>query len=301
MTIATPHTRPPRPARDYAEALAQFAALQTLDNPDVNPLCHSELLTHGHMTERVIVLIHGMTNCPRQFQRLAPLFYERGYNALIPRQPRNGLRDTNTRALGGLTLVEQQDYAHRVVDIARGLGRHVTVLGISAGGTLAAWLAQFRDDIDLAVPIAPLFGILPALPIFNTSANFALMRLLQLAPNFMTQSISPFKEGPPQGYLGFASRGLASAMRLGNQVYRAAGAESPRARSILLMLNPVDPAVNVKLSLATLERWQRRGAQARLFNFDARRKLIHDVIDPEQPAQQCDYVYPILLEQVTQE
>jgi len=48
-----------------------------------------------------------------------------------------------------------------------------------------------------------------------------------------------------------------------------------------------------------LTRWQRQGAQARLYSFDPARKLIHDVIDPEQVEQQCDYTYPILLEQIT--
>lgn len=290
--------RMPQPAADYAAALERLAALKESDSEAVNPACHTDLMTHGHTTDRVIALIHGMTNCPRQYSKLAPLFFERGYNVLLPRQPRNGLRDKNTRALGGLTLAEQQEFANQVVDIARGLGRHVTVAGISAGGTIAAWLAQYRDDIDLAAPIAPLFGILPTLPVLNTAANIGVMRLFQWAPNLMTQSISPFKEGPPQGYLGFATRGLASVMRLGHEVYRAAAAEQAQARAILLMLNPKDPAVNNTLSRDLLARWQRHDSQATLYTFDPARKLIHDIIDPEQREQQCDYVYPILLEQI---
>jgi len=67
------------PARDYDEALKRFAALQALDGSEVNPVCHSYLLTHERRTEQVIVLVHGITNCPRQFVQLAPLFFERGY------------------------------------------------------------------------------------------------------------------------------------------------------------------------------------------------------------------------------
>lgn len=299
MTQTTVWAQAPRPAPDYSTSLERLAALQSLDGADVNPICHSQLLTHGHTMDRVIVLIHGMTNCPRQFQQLAPLFFERGYNVLTPRQPRNGLSDLDTRALGGLTVAEQVENVTQAVDIAKGLGRHVTVLGISAGGTLVSWLAQYREDVDAAVTIAPLFGILPSLPLLNTSVNFAMMRLLQWAPNIMTQSISPFTEGPPQGYRGFATRGLASAMRIGRQVFRAAAIEAPRARSVLMMLNPVDPAVNNAMSRELLGRWLRRGGQANLYQFDPARKLIHDIIDPEQPQQQCDYIYPILLEQIT--
>ncbi len=296
-TAAGTHT--PQPAADYAAALAQFAELQALDGDDVNPDCRTQLLTHGHATDRVIVMIHGMTNCPYQYRQLAPLFFERGYNVLLPRQPRDGLRDRNTRALAGQTLAELREFSHRMVDVACGLGQHVTVVGISAGGTMAAWLAQTRTDIDLAVPIAPLFGLLPDLPIFNASANFAVMRLLQWTPNIMTQTFRPFKEGPPQGYLGFATRGLATTMRLGGEVYHAAASEAPGARGILMMLNPVDPAVNHGLSQDLLARWRKQGARADLYAFDPSRKLIHDVIDPAQPQQQCDYIYPILLEQIT--
>jgi carboxylesterase len=299
MKQTTTQARLSQPAPDYIAALAQLAALQVLDGPDVNPVCRTQLLTHGHATDRVIVLIHGMTNCPRQFRQLAPLFFEQGYNVLLPRMPRNGLSDRNTRDLAHLSVAELEEFGQQAVDVARGLGKHVTVAGISAGATIAAWLAQYRSDVDAAVPIAPLFGILPNLPIYNTAANVAVMRLFAWAPNIMTQSVSPFKEGPPQGYLGFATRGLASVMLLGRQVSRAAATTPPRARSILMMLNPIDPAVNGVLSLETLDRWRSQGAQASLYTFDPARKLIHDIIDPEQRAQQCDYIYPILLEQIT--
>lgn len=289
----------PQPAPDYSTAVERLVDLEALDDGDVNPVCRSQALTHGEMTERVIVFVHGMTNCPHQFRELAPQFFERGYNVLIPRQPRNGLRNLDTRALGGLTLREQIVSAHQMIDIARGLGRQITVVGISAGGTLAAWIAQHREDVDIAVPIAPLLGVLPSLPILNVAANIATMRLLQVAPNLMTQRFRPFVEGPAQGYRGFATRGLASAMRLGAQTLAAAARAAPRARAILLMLNPVDPAVNNGMSRELLRRWQRHGAQASLFEFDGARKLIHDVIDPAQVAQQCDYTYPILLEQIT--
>lgn len=298
MTNANRRPERFQPARDYAEAMEQLTALRSQDGPDVNPDCHSRLLTHGRKTERVLVLIHGMTNCPCQFSQLAPLFFERGYNVLLPRQPRDGLKDLNTRALGDLTLAELKTFAHQSIDVARGLGERVTVAGISAGGTLAAWIGQIRSDVDAVAPIAPLFGILPPLPIFNTTANFAVMHALQWAPNIMTQSFQPFKDGPPQGYLGFASRGLATVMRLGQEVYRAAAMKPPRARSLLMMLNPVDPAVNNRVTRAVLDRWRKQGANAREYTFDGARSLIHDIIDPDQRLQQCDYVYPILLDQI---
>ncbi|MGH2504945.1 MAG: alpha/beta hydrolase [Ktedonobacterales bacterium] len=299
MTETSPRALAPRPAPDYPAAMERLGQLEALDGPFVNPNCRTQSLTHGAVTDRAIILAHGMTNCPYQFRELAPRFFEQGYNVLIPRLPRNCLRDLDTRALAGLTLREQIAAGHEMVDIARGLGRHITIVGISAGGTLVAWLAQHREDVDVAVTIAPLFGLLPSLPVLNMGANAAVMRLLQVAPNIMTQRVSPFKGGPTQSYRGFATRGLASAMRLGAQTLLSATRTAPRARTILMMLNPADPAVNNPMSLELLRRWQRHGAQAGLYEFDAARNLIHDVIDPAQAGQQCDYTYPILLERIT--
>ena len=75
------------------QALARFAELRAQEQEIVafNPVCHSQLLTHGRKMERAIILMHGMTNCPAQYDELAPLFLERGYNVLIPLIPGNGL------------------------------------------------------------------------------------------------------------------------------------------------------------------------------------------------------------------
>src|SRR5690348_8994901 len=121
----------PNPACDHDEALKRFAAMQALDGPAVNPVCRSTLLTHDASTEQVIVLAHGITNCPRQFVQLAPLFFERGYGALIPRIPWNGFADQSGVAMERLTARELRAFGDEIVDIARGLGERVTVLGLS--------------------------------------------------------------------------------------------------------------------------------------------------------------------------
>ena|SRR6266487_1268646 len=64
------------PAPDYENALARFAEMQSREeaDPRLNPLCRSKLLTHGRKVENVIVLIHGMTNCPISMSSLRPYF-----------------------------------------------------------------------------------------------------------------------------------------------------------------------------------------------------------------------------------
>src|SRR5947209_12395254 len=92
----------PRPAHGYAAGMARLAALAALDGPDVNPACRTRVYTHGAPTERVIVCLHGLTNCPAQFDSLARLAYASGSNVIVPRLPMHGYADRMTPALAGL-------------------------------------------------------------------------------------------------------------------------------------------------------------------------------------------------------
>ena len=139
----------PDPARDYAAAINHFQEIQKVEGPELNPVCHSILLTHGMRTERAVVFFHGYTNCPEQFRELGQIFYDMGDNVLIPRLPRHGMADRKVENLTPLKAEELRDCADTSVDIARGLGQKVYVAGLSAGGTLTAWIAQNRSDADL--------------------------------------------------------------------------------------------------------------------------------------------------------
>jgi len=284
------------PATDYESAMKRFAEVQAQEEAKetLNPVCCSKLLTHGNKTERVIILMHGMTNCPQQFVELAPIFYEQGYNVLIPRMPHNGLADTNTDDLMYLKAVELRDSSNAMVDIARGLGDHITFLGLSVGGLMAAWVAQYRDDVNKAVIIAPSFTIGPHL---GVGASKIIMRLFLILPNMMTQRLKPFKDGPDHNYLGFATRGLGEMMRFGFSIYDTCKDTSAAAQSVLVITNAADAAVNNKIPLQVANNWQTNGLkQLNTYEFDAKYKLIHDLIDPGQKQQNVAVSYPILLD-----
>jgi esterase/lipase len=271
--------------------------VQAEEGDTINPLCRSKLMTHGNKTERVIVLVHGMTNCPQQFVEFAPLFFEHGYNVLIPRMPRNGLADRMTEELKYLTAEELRDCCNTMVDIARGLGDHVTFLGLSAGGSMAAWVAQHRADVDKAVVIAPSIGFT------NLGADkltsFAIM-LTHYLPNIGSQYFFPFQGGPQYSYLGYSSRGIGEVMRFGKSISKSAKNEKPAAKSILVVTNAADTAVNSKMNLALVKMWRSHGYDAiEEYEFDADKKLIHDIIDPQQVQQQTALVYPILFDLIT--
>jgi esterase/lipase len=287
------------PATDYETAIARYAQVQAQEeaHETLNPVCRSKLLTHGSKTERVIILMHGMTNCPRQFVELAPKFFEQGYNVLIPRMPHNGLADTDTDDLRYLKAVELRDRSNAMVDIARGLGDHITFLGLSVGGLMAAWVAQYRDDVNKAVIIAPSFTISPYL---GVGLSKVIMRLFLIIPNIMTQRIKPFKDGPDHNYLGFASKGLGEMMRFGFSIYNTSKKTSASAQSVLVITNAADAAVNNKIPLKVAQNWQTNGLkQLDKYEFDAKYKLIHDLIDPGQKQQNVAVSYPILLDLIT--
>ena len=77
----------------YSDAITISRGLQDLDGPNVNPMCHTRVYTHGRRVENALVLLHGFTNCPQQFDALGRRFFERGWNVVIPRYPRHGYTD----------------------------------------------------------------------------------------------------------------------------------------------------------------------------------------------------------------
>jgi carboxylesterase len=288
------------PARDYDETLQRFATLQALDGSEINPVCHSYLLTHEQRTEQVIVLVHGITNCPRQFVQLAPLFFERGYNVLVPRIPWNGYADQSGVAMEHLTAQELRAFGDEIVDIACGLGERITVMGLSGGGVVAAWIAQCRADVERALVIAPCIGIVANAPLGytgNVAVNRLATTLMHYLPNMMTQTFRPMKGGPPHNYEGFATRGLGQTTELGTAIYDAARFIPPATKTIAMITNDRDIAVNNALARELARRWQVT-APGRVTNYVFREAsmLDHDIIDPTQKNQRVDYVYPILLD-----
>src|SRR5258705_13984169 len=69
------------PATGYADALRRIDSLRAGDSSAISDECGTELMTHGGPTPHVIVLLHGLTNCPAQFDSLGRIAFARGANA----------------------------------------------------------------------------------------------------------------------------------------------------------------------------------------------------------------------------
>jgi carboxylesterase len=68
----------------------------------------------------------------------------------------------------------------------------------------------------------------------------------------------------------------------------------PAAREIWVVENPSDAVVDSHVSASLVARWRKQGACIHLHGFTAEDGLIHDLMDPMQPGQKVDIVYPVL-------
>jgi alpha-beta hydrolase superfamily lysophospholipase len=125
---------------EYEDAAARVATIQARESVVVVRGLGSILMTHGHRTPRSYVLLHGFTDVPTQFRVVGEHLFATGDNVYIPRLPHHGEREGPVRALGRVRAPELAAFGDSAVEIARGLGDSVVVVGLSAGGAIAGAL-----------------------------------------------------------------------------------------------------------------------------------------------------------------
>ena len=289
----------PRPAKNYTEALLRIESLRSREPQTMTPVCRLQFMTHGDKVERAVILVHGYTNCPQQFHELGQRFFDLGWNVLIAPIPHHGLADRMTEDHALLKAEEMAAYADETVDIAQGLAEKVVMMGISAGGVTSAWAAQVRSDLDTAVIISPAFGF-KEIPTLLTAA---LMNVFVFLPDEFTWWNLEKKDAllpPVYAYPRYSRHALVQTLRLGFATIAAARRTRPAARKLCVVLNENDKSVNNDLTKNVIEIWQSHHANLGLFEFEASLKLGHDLIDPTQPDQQIELVYPHLIELANQ-
>ncbi len=286
--------RVPQPTTTYDEACARLKALQALDDQRVNVRCQTLLLDHGRKTEHVTLLLHGFTNCPYQFLELGRQLHAAGHTVLIPRFPHHGL-EPMADDHGGLSAEALFVLADGAVDIACGLGNRVTVCGLSLGGALSTWVAQNRPEVGRVVALSPALSI----QLVPDGWERPLSNLLSILPSFFVwwdPSLRRPLPGREHQYPRFASRGVATILRLGQIVAYEARRAKPAARSIVIVNNPADEVVDQAFTAEVIEAWKTYHGTVEIYDLPGDLLLPHDYIDPTQPDQQVDNVYPLLLQ-----
>ena len=284
----------PQPVPGYAEALRLVDSLRASEAGGIASECGSRVFTHGGPVRHVVVLLHGLANCPAQFDSLGRMSFSRGANVFIPRLPRHGFADRMTQELARSDAAELRAFTDRVVDIAQGLGDTVTVVGLSVGGALASWAAQERSDVDRAVLIAPMIGVAQS---GNRWTPFV-ARLASRLPNVFVWWDPKAKQelaGPKHVYPRFSTRAIAAALRLGWLVHERSSSAAPACRSLTMVTVGGDRAVDNELSAELVRAWQRHGVRELVtYEFPAELALNHDVVDPEQVGGNPSVTYPVL-------
>lgn len=284
------------PAASYEAAITAFEAISADEAAKpLFPGCESQLLTHGAKAAKVVVYLHGLTNCPLQAEELAEQLFALGYNVYVPLWPGHGEADQMSLALVDLNAETMVASTDRALDLAHGLGDEVTVIGMSAGAAMTAWAAQYRADVTDTVAISPFLG-----PHFVPPwANRAAANLLLLMPNMMLLWNPLEPEGSPgmeHSYPRIPTHALAQFMRLGEVIADSAGREAPRAAGLGMLLNDADFAVNNELARQLVAAWRAKGRQVDVEVLPRTDRLPHDLIDPRMPGARTELVYPALLE-----
>ncbi len=278
----------PNPVSDYETALTELENIQANDlAEDIVEVCKTQWLTHGYKTEKVVVFFHGLSNCPAQFEPLAEEFYEQGYNVIIARFPAHVDISRSPRYMTP-TAEDFRPMADMAIDLAHGLGDDVYVLGLSAGGGVAAWIAQYRDDVERVVLVAPFFSLV-GLP---NVLNQWVINLTTRLPNISISSTSPV----PYQYLGMSTMGIGESMRFAQSPRDDSLTKPSGTISIILVTVENDLVVSNRVAQRVLAQWEANGAQVDEFIFDAELGLPHDVIDIHQKKANPDLVYPVMID-----
>ena len=198
-----------------ARALLEDVAAAERADPSIDPDYGTRWWIGDAVAGIAVVLLHGLTNCPPQYDRLAPQLHARGHAVIVPRMPYHGYRDRMTTAIANLRAADLEEAALRAVVAAALCGERIVVAGISIGSTLAGWLAA-RTRIDTAIALAPFCGLRDV----PGGANDALGALLRSAPNRFSWWDPRRKQAqePPHGYPQFATRALGESLRISSEI-----------------------------------------------------------------------------------
>lgn len=254
----------------FAEAVTagdQAVSGDTSD-PQVLPECRSQLLTHGSKTAKAVLMLHGYTSCPKDYGELAQLFYDRGYNVYVPRESHHGLQDV--RASSKVKSSGLIDYADDAMNVAAGLGDEVGVIGISGGGVLGTWLAEYRPDtVTHLLALSPFYQ-----PDSSQAPGIAIKPLIVLFGN----RLLPDRNVGDRDH-DFTLAGLAQYLRIVRN-YRDTPI-NPKLRSVSVVFSAKDSFIDRKLAARLpAEIAKSNGLMVTTREFPPEFALPHNILDP---------------------
>ncbi len=247
--------------------------------------------------EKAVVYFHGFTSCPAQGGLFARRFHDLGFNVYLPRMFGHCGLNPRRLSMAEFSVDKLIDLANESVDIAAGLGQQVLVVGLSAGGTIASWVAQNRPDVRQVIGISPFFApfMLPQQAVKAASELLLKMPNLVIGWNPLANVAAEQIDYP---FALPATHALAQIMVLGQHVRAAAKQDAPRACSIGFLLNAADRSVSNKVTHTLVESWQAHGKDVGIEVLPLEHRLPHDIINPFERGNDFERVYVTLLEMI---
>ena len=286
----------------YQEASARTVDIQNqeIENDLISDKCQTDVVNTGLKTERVVDILHGVTNCPAQYSELKNDIADEGYNVYIPRLFGHGYKDKETKDIADISSKILENELKNILEIASGLGDKVTVVGISGSANIAAFASFNVDFVDKAVLLSPLFMPLEY-PLF--SQNFVI-HTLNILPNTFQWWDSEVKEnleGPDYAYPRFPTRSIPAFLDFSADIKRSyENNESPASRVEMdIIYSPLDEAINQEVvdiyadNLRSLEK-----VGVKVDKLPENWGLTHDLVDPNNPDQNTGLIYPEIVDAV---
>jgi pimeloyl-ACP methyl ester carboxylesterase len=241
-----------------------------------NEQCRSLFLLHPEPTDRVFLFFHGITAAPYQFAAIGQMFYDAGYNVLVPLMPGHGIAgDWNGQNPPPLPVDIQvyQDFALTWLAQAKPLGRKVIVGGLSAGGCLAAWLGVERAlELDRALLFAPYLS--NATMIVDLVANRS---------NGYFAWVDPQPNWNRIGYPGFTFPAMRIFPQLGSEIL--ARAQTQATAPMLVISTETDMAVSNGDHRALFEMVKQRSPLSWYYTFSPALNVPHAMMASEEGNQ----------------
>jgi len=290
-------TTSPAPASTPAEAITRFAAIEKAEAAlPLRPEGRSRIFSHGYKTDRVFVLLHGLTNCPEQFVPFARILFASGANVVVPRSRYAGYADRMNAEQGLQSAQDLIEQAATGLDLAAGLGNRISVVGLSGSAVAAAWMAQNRPGIEQVVLVSPFFGLHGhPVPMIDGLAS-----LLAIAPNtykWWDDQLMESLPGPAYAYPRYGTFCMADTIRLSRNVRANFDSRPLQTSRLDILTTGTDKGANNALTGDLARKWsvQKPGAIS-IHEFPESEGIPHDMIDPNQPGAKTGLVYKKLLE-----
>jgi alpha-beta hydrolase superfamily lysophospholipase len=270
-------------------------ALLARDHDRVGEKGRTLAYIHGERRPRAVVLLHGMTASPPQFERFARALFLRGHNVIVPRLPHHGHADRLSTALESLRPTQLYEATCDYVSIAAELGDRVTVAGFSLGGLLAAWSAQ-HHFVDRSVAIAPFLGVSWIPSHLMTGVAEMMLRV----PNrfHWWNPVLRERQMPAHGYPRYATHAVAHAYRMAHTLLHDARTRPPSARHVVIVANAAESTVNNRAVRRLHALWRAHQTHTVELVTLTGLPISHDIIEPLRRRDVASRAFPQILDAI---